>query len=400
MAARKGADLEELVRMYFARQGFFALRSISLRFEDEEVTDIDVWSYGRQSASIRTRTLVDVKDKRSPKAFERILWARGMQLALRCDRAIVATTDSTQKVIRFAQQQKVALLSKQFLDRLQNKLDISERLTLERFHDNIRKYPDRKHDGDWIRQIADAKSAVISLQGYPAFNKSMAVFRFFVDRAQTRPQHKEQVLYEESSSRYRAIAAGVTYGDAGDAKVQKSIETVLSVIAEGMENGRVVSRQAKDALDKLFENVRADIIAEHFIKEHNASTLFAVARESEDRAHRTDAAQIQTFSTEARSVLGVFADFVQVKRTILFASGSADKSSGPMATSDGKPRCRCRTQPSLTKPRTAPLRSLNRSYSSLVCPTRSGDRQEPSGARAGEPARRALVNRAACGVSA
>jgi hypothetical protein len=77
------------------------------------------------------------------------------------------------------------------------------------------------------------------------------------ERAQTRPQHKEQairaaylaaalacialdaalehVLYEDSASRYKAIAAGVTYGDAGDAKVQKSIDTVLSVIAEGME---------------------------------------------------------------------------------------------------------------------------------------------------------------------
>ena len=71
-------------------------------------------------------------------------------------------------------------------------------------------------------------------------------------------------------------------------RVQKSIETVLSVIAEGMENGRVVARQAKDALDKLFENVRADIIAEHFTKEHNASMLFAVARDLEDRAHRVD----------------------------------------------------------------------------------------------------------------
>ena len=261
-----------------------------------------------------------------------------MQLALGCDRAIVATTDSTRKVVRFAQQQKVGLLSKQFLDRLQNKLDLSDRLTLEQFHDNVRKYPDHKQDGDWIRQIADAKSAVISLQGYPAFNKSIAAFRFFADRAQTRPKHKEQalrcayfaaalacialdaalgqVLYEESSSRYRAIAAGVTYGDAGDARVQKSIETALSIIAEGMENGRVVARQAKDALDKLFENVRADIVAEHFTKEHNASTLFAVARDLEDRAHRANPEQIQTLSTEAKSVLGVFADFVQVKRAL------------------------------------------------------------------------------------
>src|SRR3546814_16425303 len=93
MAARKGANLEELVRAYLARQGFFALRSVSLRFEDEEVTDIAVWSYGRQSASIRTRTLFDVKGKRSPKAFERILWARGMKHALGCDRPIVATND-------------------------------------------------------------------------------------------------------------------------------------------------------------------------------------------------------------------------------------------------------------------------------------------------------------------
>lgn len=346
MAARKGADLEELVRAYLARQGFFALRSVSLRFEDEEVTDIDVWSYGRQSASIRTRTLVDVKGKRSPKAFERILWARGMQLALGCDRAIVATTDRNPKIVRFAQQQKVALLTKGFLDRLQSKIDTSDRQTLEQFLDNIRRYPDHKQDGDWLRRISDAKSAIISLQGYPAFNKSMVVFRFFAERAQTRPQHKEQairaaylaaalacialdaalehVLYEDSATRYKAIATGVTYGDAGDAKAQKSIDTVLSVIAEGMENGRVVARQAKDALDKLFESVRGDIIAEHFAKEHNAATLFNVAKELDDRAHSVDASKIQNLSIEAKSVLGVFSDFVQTKRAILLNGGAAE----------------------------------------------------------------------------
>jgi hypothetical protein len=110
--AQKGAGLEELVRAYFDRQGFFALRGVCYQFEDEEVTDIDAWLYGRQSASVRTRTIVDVKDKRSPKAFERVLWARGMQLALGCDRAIVATTDRGAKIVRFAHQQKVALLTR------------------------------------------------------------------------------------------------------------------------------------------------------------------------------------------------------------------------------------------------------------------------------------------------
>lgn len=145
----------------------------------------------------------------------------------------------------------------------------------------------------------------------------------------------EQVLYEESPVRYRAIAAGVTYGDAGDARVQRSIETVLSVISEGMENGRVVARQAKVALDKLLESVRADIIAEHFTKEHNASMLFAVAKELEDRAHRADAAQIQSLSTEARSVLGVLADFAQVGRTALLANSTVDNSNFSRTSSSG-----------------------------------------------------------------
>ena len=339
MAARKGANLEELVREYLARQGLFALRSVPLRYEDEEVTDIDVWCYGRQSASIRTRTLVDVKSKRSPKAFERILWSRGMQLALNCDKAIVATTDRNPKIVRFARQQEVALLTKGFLDRLRRKIDTSERQTLEQFLENIRKYPEHKQDGDWIKLIADAKSAVISLHGYPAFNKSMTMFRFFADRAHTRPQHKEQavrasylvaalacialddalvhVVYEDTPTRYKAITEGVRYGDAGDGKVQKSIDKVLSVMGQGMENGRVVARQAKDAMDTLFDRVRSEIIAEYFAKENNAAKLFAVAKELDSRAHSVNESKIMDLSIEAKSVLGVFSDFVQTNRAVL-----------------------------------------------------------------------------------
>ena len=227
-----------------------------------------------------------------------------MQLALGCDRAIVATTDRGAKILRFAHQQKVALLTKDFLARLQNKLDLSDRMTLEQFISNVQKYKDHKQDGDWLRRVSDAKSALISMQGYPAFNKGVSAFSFFAERAQTRPHHKEQalrcaylvaalacialdaalegVVYEDHASRYRAITDGVTYGDAGDARVQSSIKTVLEVIATGMDNGRVISKQAGDALDKMFESVRADIIAEHFTKEHNSSNLVAVARELDD----------------------------------------------------------------------------------------------------------------------
>jgi hypothetical protein len=85
--------------------------------------------------------------------------------------------------------------------------------------------------------------------------------------------------------------------------------------------------QAKEALDKMFESVRADIIAEHFTKEHNAGNLVFVAKELDDRAHSVDATKIQMLTVDAKSVLGVFADFVQAKRAVLLNGGTREKMS-------------------------------------------------------------------------
>ncbi|WP_133149265.1 hypothetical protein [Caulobacter zeae] len=340
MAVAKGAGLEELARAYFSRQGFVAIRSVSIQFEDEEVTDADVWLYGRQGAGVRTRALVDVKDKKSPKAFERVLWVRGMQLALGCDRAFVATTDASPKVIRFAQHQKVALLPASFLRRqVENRLD---RLSLEELVGNIQEFSSHKQDGDWLKQIAMAKSAVVSLAPYPAFNKAISAFRFFAERAGTRPQHREQALrgayfaaslasialdaaadrlaFEDNAARYRLLYEGITYGDVGDGRVRSTIGTVLNVISHGVNNGKVIARQASDALDEMFAGLRAEIVAEFFSKSENSQMLFSVARELEAKAHARSRSDMTLLSVEAKSVLGVFADFVGAKRAALFSA--------------------------------------------------------------------------------
>ncbi|WP_227340117.1 hypothetical protein [Sphingopyxis sp. P8] len=342
MTLAKGAGLEELARAYFARQGFVALRSVSIQFEEEEVTDVDVWLYGRQGGGIRTRALVDVKDKKSPKAFERIMWARGMQLALSCDRAVVTTTDTNAKVTRFAQHQKVALLTAAYLRHWAGDDDIlKERLSLEELTASIQSYGGHKQDGDWLKQIAAAKSGVVSLAPYPAFNRAIASFRFFAERAATRPQHREQALrgaflsaalacmaldaalerltFEEPKARYRLLYAGVTYGDSGDNRVQGSIDTVLSVISRGVKNGRALARQTSDALEEMFAEVRAEIIAEFFAKEQNSALLFPIARELESRAHARAREGLIGLSIEAKSIIGVFADFVGAKRTALLS---------------------------------------------------------------------------------
>jgi hypothetical protein len=347
MADSKGALLEEVVRAYFAKQGFFALRSVPLRYEASDVTDVDIWLYARQSASLRMRAVVDVKNKKSPRALERILWTKGLQALTAADRAIVVTTDSGPHIVRFAHEQKVIVLTKTFLDRLQKNLSLEERLSLEEFLQSVKLYAEQKTDGDWVRRLEDAKSGLISLPGFPAFNRAMSAFSFFAERIETRPHYADQafrcallsasiacialdtalerVVFEDGTNRYKAIAEGVTYGDSGDGRTQKSINNVLALIEESMENGRVVARQAKTQIDKRFGAVRADIVAEHFSREHNSSQLFAIARELEAAAHQRSVPPRSSLSADARALLGVAADFVQVRRQIVIGSGPSSE---------------------------------------------------------------------------
>ena len=138
------------------------------------------------------------------------------------------------------------------------------------------------------------------------------------------------------SPRYRAIMNGVTYGDGDDAGTQKSIKRVLDIVSQGMESGRVIAKQVEAALGGMFGSIRADILAEHFVQEHNASILIKVARELDERAHALDLADADALSTESRSVLGVYADFAQIKRTALL-SDSAPATSRPADVRDTPP---------------------------------------------------------------
>jgi len=354
MTTSKGPLLEELVRAYFARQGYFVLRSVPYRYDGEDVTDVDVWLYARQAASARVRAIVDVKNKKSPKAFERVLWVKGLQIAMQCDRALIATTDANQKLTAFAQQQQIAVLSKGFLDRLEKKLNIEDRLTLEEFIELVQSYPAQKQDGDWIAIIRQAKSALASRAAFPAFNTVIAAFRFFAERSEFRLQHRdialrcalqcaalacialdaalEKLIFEDGERRFAGLMKGIVYGDSGDSRVQSSLTDALDVIAEGLPNGRAIAAQARQHLEVKLQGIRAEIIAEYFGREHNAQHLFGVAKELDQAAHERVLGD-RSLSIEARSILGVFADFVGVKRNSLL--GGSDERRAPSASGGG-----------------------------------------------------------------
>ena len=341
MATKKGAALEELARSYFHKQGYFAMRGVPYRFEGDEVTDVDVWLYGRQAASGRIKAVVDAKDKRSPKALERILWTKGLQSVTSADRAIVVTTESNPKVAKFAKENRVSVVTKKFLDAFsRSPLAEDSRISLDEFIEFVCLNPNQRQDGNWIARISDTKSTLISNLGFPAFNSAISSFAFFAERIETRVQFREQALrsaflcasvacialdsalerliFDDPERRAKSIEDGITFGDTGDGRVQRNIDSILKLIETGMDDGKAISFQASKAIRRQFASVRADVISEYFSKDQNQSHLFQAARELDSRAHVGFGGELNGLSVETKSVLGVFADFSQVKRGLLF----------------------------------------------------------------------------------
>ena len=340
----KGPMLEEVVRTYFAEQGYFALRSVAYLHAGQQVTDIDVWIYRRHTTGIRTKGIVDVKNKRSPKAFERILWTRGLQLALNYDHALVATASNNPLVNAFAHGHGVDVISRQYLMPWKGRYERSGRISHDELVKRMATYEGHKQDGDWIRRIYESKAALVSGTSFRSFNKVIGSFGFFAERVSTRRYQRELVLrglhltaavacialdsalfqlaYSDQGTRYEAIADGVTYGESENARTRESIDAVLNVIEGGLENGRVVAKGAREVIAQQFEKVRADILAEYFSRPHNSDRLVDVARELEDRAYRREWQAAETLSAEARSVLGVYSDFVGVDRSAVLGPDS------------------------------------------------------------------------------
>lgn len=347
MTKGKGESFEELVREYFSRRGFLAVRSVMFQFENDDVTDVDIWLYGKQASGFRMHGIVDAKNKKSPKAFERILWVKGLQAITRSDRAFVATTDKNPKVSAFGERNGVLVLNKPFL---QKYVDAGNggRLTLEEFESHIKQFQSWKSDGDWLKTISRVKSAAASASPYPAFNIATVAFSFFGERLQTRPMYAEQALrctvlaaafacialdraleplqFSDEVARGQSISNGLAFGDSGDGRVLKSIKSVLDVVQDHVENGRAVAARVRGFFERLPTTVRADIIAEHFRSEHRSQRLFQVARELERYAFRAMDAPVE-LSVDARATLGVLADYCEVDRRLLL----------PVLTSNGDP---------------------------------------------------------------
>ncbi len=337
----KGIQLEELLRNYFWQAGYFVVRGLPFRLEGDDVTDIDLWMYERPAAATRRRIIVDVKNKKSPKAAERIIWASGLQAALRVDSAIVATTDRRPSSRRLAKALRVSLFDGDAINKLaHSELARPSQLSSEEMERAVKKIDSARRSAEWRQTIFEARSSLLSGIGIQSANQNLVACGFFADQAITAYRGSDtaatavrlfyqcaamaaisldyvlsDLAFRSHDERRASIISGIRFGHTEPAgSTPPSVRAAVALARQYAENGASIAKQIEYGFATDADRIPAEIISDHVVKIGASDTLFNIAREVERASGKPSLPAFDALSVDAKSLIGVFLDFNQVAR--------------------------------------------------------------------------------------
>lgn len=109
----KGNNLELLTTAYFQAHGFFTRKAVMLSISagTADITDIDLLALRFQIPLNEEKLIVDCKNKKRSKPFERILWTLGLASYTNVDKAIVVAPQVIWQAREFASQCNIEILT-------------------------------------------------------------------------------------------------------------------------------------------------------------------------------------------------------------------------------------------------------------------------------------------------
>lgn len=336
-ALPKGLKMEELLRNYFLRAGYYVVRGVPFVYEGFDVTDIDLWLYSRTSSVSREITIVDAKNRKTPQAIERIFWVQGLRSAVKATNAIVATTDKRPEVKSFGQDLGILVLDGTFLNKLANADELSAtRLSDEDLYAKINDYSLSKLDGDWKGRITHSKSLLAKTLSFDSCNEWLGQGKFFAEQSITRGNQRETALrclylvcsfvaialdyvmkelsFQEQSERSLIIKDGFTYGSRGSTGMKRIVNVAMGLVEQHAQDGPMISRQVKASVERQLTQLDTAGLGEFFSKNDVARALFSIGREFEQLALSRNFTSHNGSSVELRSMLLCLIDYWKIDR--------------------------------------------------------------------------------------
>jgi hypothetical protein len=315
--------------------GYFVVRGIPYSFGRYSVTDLDLWLYGL-TGGFRERINVDIKNKKTPQAIERILWTLGVMQLLRLDRCIVVTTDKNPAVLDFGRRSGVTVVDGRFLQEAGAGLT-QERLTEEEFL-NALGASDAEELTKALRfRYEAAKKRLVTHLNYDGCNLHLMGIRDSMEYLEThaglrdRPRRLLYVLisyllisidymlsrtaFMAADERHKDVDAGLRYGSAGKQRLDDFVKILNSCRpTDETQGGRVVddiARRLRDETNKL----RSDMVAEYMVRKVGPENLFALAHAFENAAFRAGCPVVADLPSELKSLVLMLTDFHEMDRT-------------------------------------------------------------------------------------
>ncbi|MEZ8127154.1 hypothetical protein ACED64_21795 [Vibrio splendidus] len=333
----KGFQMEELLRNYLINAGYFVVRGVPYNYRGTSVTDIDLWLYSRTSVLSREISIVDVKNKKTPQAMERIFWVKGLKDAVGADRALIATTDRREEVKSFGKKLDVLVLDGDFLSKLSSSHKESDRrLSEEDLTALIKKYEYQKIDGDWQNKLIESKSLLIEGLNFSSCIQWLSYSKFFADQVIIKPTHQEassrcfyllcsyialgvdfilkECSFLAADERKRILTEGFTYGDGGLASIKKTLNLSSALIETYIDNSSAINNQIAGKVQEEMSQLEASSLGEYFSRVDVGKKLFSISIELEKAAMSTVLLSQRELSFEARSFLGCILDYLSVDR--------------------------------------------------------------------------------------
>lgn len=326
----KGPAAEEALRNYFLNIGYFVARGCKFTYNRFDVTDVDLWLYARNSPLSRERVNVDIKNKKTPQALERIFWAKGLQTVLRLDSCVVATTDSRPDVRDFGLRHDVKVLDGKFLARLtKSAKSQQDRITEEEFLQELDDGPLGRLTGDWRGRYELSKSRLLHSLNFDGCNAWLENISLLLsDIGAGVPRWRvlyvtcahlliaiDFILREHVTSdhdqRQAIIDAGIRFGESGQAFTEK-VSRMAASLVESVAAQPGLARTVQQEIDDQASQVKAEILAEFFAK--NTSGFFDIALQFESAAFAPTLPMPTGLPASCQSVIGVLADFCGVDR--------------------------------------------------------------------------------------
>jgi hypothetical protein len=329
----KGEKMEELLRYYFINLGYYVVRGIKYNYQGFEITDIDLFLYGRSSSLTRQRINIDIKNKKSPQAFERILWANGLKKLLGLDSCIVATTDHREIIHSYGKLHNTVILDGVFLSKLRTSYNIDDRFTEEEILRQLTQFKSFKtfNNKDWRYVYEQSKSRLLTELDFSGFNSTLQNIHYFVEKILVNQQSKEvacrmvyilvshlliiidfilkDIAFLDQPVREAKLSEGFRFGNLG----REGIESTVNLAV------RISGYKSVSSLLKQFDNLPTDILKEFFAKNDIAKNSFSWAKEFEVLGFKKSFSNPNLLKLELKSVISILLDYLQIERKTFFS---------------------------------------------------------------------------------